>query len=180
MLFWSRHSHTQIYKNPGAIFTINIRTLCSVLFYSTMFCSGVVYCTVLWYTVLYCNVLCCTVLYSTLICLLCSVLVYAVPGCWNSVWTLGNCEWRGAGQGLTPLRWSPARTDGGLTMQMSCLKDTPNIWAGTKGDTPEVVDRDSVLYVFMYRRRQSHGVMYSVQQNRIQGGRGAASWGSRS
>ena len=37
------------------------------------------------------------------------------------------------------------RSDGGLTMQMSCLKDKPNMWAGPRWDTPEVVDRDSVL-----------------------------------
>ena len=47
-------------------------------------------------------------------------------------------------------------------MQISCLKDKPNILAGPKGDTPEVVGRDLVLYVFMHRRRQSHGVMYSA------------------
>jgi len=57
-------------------------------------------------------------------------------------------------------------------MQMSCLKFKHNIWAGPKWDTPEVVGRVSVLYVFMHRRRKSHGVMYSAQQNRCQGGRG--------
>ena len=38
-----------------------------------------------------------------------------------------------------------SHSDGGLTMQMSCLKDKPNMWAGPRWDTPEVVDRDSVL-----------------------------------
>jgi len=32
----------------------------------------------------------------------------------------------------------------------------------TEGDIPEIVGRDSVLNVFMHRRHESHGVMYSA------------------
>ena len=33
------------------------------------------------------------------------------------------------------------RTDGGLTMQVPCLKDKPDVRAVAKGHTPEVVGR---------------------------------------
>ena len=36
---------------------------------------------------------------------------------------------------------SSRRSDGGLTMQMSCSKDKPNMRAVTNWDTPEVVGR---------------------------------------
>ena len=47
----------------------------------------------------------------------------------------------GASQNYCVSHLSSRRSDGGLTMQVSCLKDKPNMRAGAKGDTPEVVGR---------------------------------------
>ena len=45
----------------------------------------------------------------------------------------------GASQYYCVSQLSSRRSDGGLTMQMSCSKDKPNIRVVTNGDTPEVV-----------------------------------------
>ena len=67
-------------------------------------------------------------------------------------------------------------------MQVSFLKDKPNMRAVAKGDTPEVVGRhlSIIVYVFMHSKLQAHSVVYSTEQNHSQGGRGAAPWGSKS
>jgi len=46
-----------------------------------------------------------------------------------------------ASQNYCASHLSSRRSDGGLAMQVSCLKDKPNMREGAKGDTPEVVGR---------------------------------------
>jgi len=93
----------------------------------------------------------------------------------------------GASQNYCVSHPSSRRSDSGLRMQVYCLKDKPNIRAVAKGDNPEVVNRTSVLCVFMHSNPSStHCRVPSaynklgLQQNRSQGGRSAASWGCRS
>jgi len=56
----------------------------------------------------------------------------------------------GASQNYCVSHLSSRRSDGGLTMQVSSFKMT----AGAKGDTPEVVGRNPLLYVLMHSNSQ--------------------------
>jgi len=68
-----------------------------------------------------------------------------------SCYTLQNIDMRFRECVLVPTsqewtnRLSTRRSDGGLTMQVSSLKDKPNMRAGTKGDTPEVAGRHLII-----------------------------------
>ena len=89
----------------------------------------------------------------------------------------------GASQNYCLSYLSSCRSDGGLTMQVSFLKDKPNMRAVAKGHTPEVAGRHRSSIRVMHSKSQAHAVVYSTQQNRSQGardGRGAAPWGNRS
>jgi len=53
---------------------------------------------------------------------------------------------------------SSRRNNGGLTMQVSCLKDKPRMWEGAEGDTPEVVARHlSIIRVLRLAELQRKG-----------------------
>jgi len=55
----------------------------------------------------------------------------------------------GARQNYCVSRLSSRKSDGGLTMQVSCFKNKPNKSAGAEGDTPEVIGRHrSIIRIY--------------------------------
>ena len=55
----------------------------------------------------------------------------------------------GASQYYCVSHLSSRRSDCGLTIQVSCVKDKPNVRAVTNGDTPEVIGRHhSVILIY--------------------------------
>jgi len=68
----------------------------------------------------------------------------------------------GAGQNYCESHLSSRRSDCGLTMQVSCLEDKPNLRTVEKGDTPEVVGWHLSIISIYDSKSQAHAVVYSA------------------